>query len=66
MIGSIKIFIIQSFEWQRQKSLEDLFCRIHCGSPLWFSAAKKLKNRYPMGTCVCCSGMESAVGAYFF
>ena len=21
------------------------------------------KNRYPMGTCVCCSGMESAVGA---
>ena len=59
MIGSIKIFIIQSFEWQRQKSLEDLFCRIHCGSPLWFSAAKKLKNN-------CCSGMESAVGAYFF
>lgn len=25
-----------------------------------------VKNRYPMGTCVCCSGMESAVGAYFF
>ena len=24
------------------------------------------KNRYPMGTCVCCSGMKSAVGAYFF
>ena len=23
------------------------------------------KNRYPMGTCVCCSGMESAVGANF-
>ena len=24
------------------------------------------KNRYPMGTCVCYSGMKSAVGAYFF